>query len=68
MGSKGQNSFFSENGHGAYQIKEKNNMKAMTLSLHAPSTLGVVSKGIDIFPEVVMLHFKLKAMKPTIIC
>ena len=44
-------------------------MHAMTLSLHAPSTLGVKSKGIVIFLlKVVKLHFKLKGMKPTIIC
>ena len=47
VGSKGQNSTFSEHGHVAYQIKgneECSSMQAHILSLHTPSTPGVGSK------------------------
>ena len=43
MGSKGQNSTASEQGHVAYQIKgnaECSNIQAHILSLHAPRPLG----------------------------
>ena len=47
VGSKGENSTFSEHSHVAYQIKgndECNNIQAYILSLHIPSTHGVGSK------------------------
>ena len=52
MGSKGQNSTFSEYAHVAYQIKGNHkcsNMQAHILSLHTPSTPGVGVKGQNIF-------------------
>ena len=52
MESKGQNSFFFEKSHAAYQIKGNdtyNNMEAMILSLNAPSTPGVRSKSLNRF-------------------
>ena len=47
VGSKRQNSTFSEYGHVAYQIKGNDgcsNMQSHILSLHAPSIPGVGSK------------------------
>ena len=54
VGSKGQNSIFTERGSCAYEIKgnhECTNMQAHTciLSLHTPSTFGVGSKVKAIF-------------------
>ena len=52
VGSKGQNSSFSEHGHVAYQIKGNHkcsNMQGHILSLHTPSTPGVESKGQNNF-------------------
>ena len=68
LGSKGQNSTFSEYGHVAYQIKwnrECSNMQAHIQSLHTPSTPGMVSKVKThiCFLKVVMLHIKLKGME-----
>ena len=52
VGSKGQNIFFSENDHVAYQIKGNdtcNNMQAIILSLNTPWTPGAGSKGQTVF-------------------
>ena len=54
VGSKGQNSTFSEQGHVAYQIKWKpecNKMQAHSLSLHTPSNPVVGSKVKTFFSE-----------------
>ena len=67
VGSKGQNSSFSEHGHVAYHIKGNHkcsNMQGHILSLHTPSTLGVESKvKTFFFLKVVILHNKLKGME-----
>ena len=69
VGSKSQNSTFSEHGHGAYKIKgndECSNMQAHILSFHAPSTPGLGSK--HYFLNVVMLYTKLIGMEQRTPC
>ena len=67
VGSKGQTIFFSESSHVVYQIKgnwAQSTMKANTLSLHTPMTLGGVKRSFYFyFLKVVMLHIKLKWKK-----
>ena len=64
VGSKGQNSTFSEHGHVVYQIKwdhKCSNRKAHILSLHTPLIPGVESKvKIYFFLKVVMLHYQIR--------
>ena len=62
VGSKGQNSFFSEHGHVAYQSKGNDkcsNMQAYILSLNAPLTLKWDQSSKHFFLKVVTLHIKL---------
>ena len=70
-GVKRSKHFFSENSHVAYQIKENdtyNNMQALVLSLHTPSTPRVGPKGQNSFSERKYWIKKLKGMKRAIIC
>ena len=60
LGSKGQNSTFSEHGHVAYQIKgndECSKMQAHILSFHIPSTPGVGSKHIFLKEVILQIIF-----------
>ena len=72
VGVKRPKQFFSENGHVVYQIKGNNtynNMQAIILSLHTPSTLSGGVKGRNsffFFLKMVMLQINLKGMKRTI--
>ena len=66
LGSKGQNSSFSEHGHVAYQIKGNHkcsNMQGHILSLHTLDPWGGVKGQNNFFLKVVILHIKLKGME-----
>ena len=66
MRSIGQNSTFSECGHGAYQIKknhECSNMVANILPADTPTTIGMVNRSkLIFFQNMVMLHIKLNGI------
>ena len=70
MGSKGQNSTFSEHGHVAYQIKGNHgysNMVANIMPADPPPDPGSQKVKIQVFQNMVMLHIQLKMIANAVI-